>query len=133
MGCAIGGLISLKIGSAKVAFTQLLLSGICCILSPFLFSASPEIFIGFLIFWGIVVVGDSPQYSAISARTAPKELVGTGLTIMNCIGFAITIVSIQFVNYTAIHIDKNYLLLVLAMGPLLGLISMRPLLRESNF
>ena len=132
LGCAIGGLISLKVGSAKVAFTQLLLSGICCLLSPFLFSAPPEIFIGFLIFWGIVVVGDSPQYSAISARTAPKELVGTGLTIMNCIGFAITILSIQFVNYLTVHINENYWLLVLAMGPLLGLISLRPLLRESN-
>ena len=133
LGCAIGGFISLKVGSARVAFTQLLLSGICCVLSSFIFSASPEIFIGFLIFWGIVVVGDSPQYSAITARTAPEGLVGTGLTIVNSIGFAITIISIQFVNYLAIHIDKNYLLLVLAMGPLLGLISMRPLLRESNF
>jgi MFS family permease len=131
LGCAIGGLISLRTGSAKVAFTQLLFSGICCVLSPFLFSASPGIFIGFLVFWGIVVVGDSPQYSAISARTAPKELVGTGLTIMNSVGFAITIVSIQFVNYLAIHINNNFLLITLAIGPLLGLISLKPLLRGS--
>lgn len=133
LGCAIGGLISLKVGSARVAFTQLLLSGICCVLSPLLFSTPMEIFIGFLIFWGIVVVGDSPQYSAISARTAPKELVGTGLTIMNSIGFAITIVSIQFVNELAVHVEKNYLLMALAVGPLLGLISLKPLLSGRGF
>lgn len=132
LGCAVGGLISLRAGSAKVAFAQLLLSGICCALSPFLFSASPRIFVGFLIFWGIVVVGDSPQYSAISARTAPKELVGTGLTIMNCIGFAITIVSITVVNELATVINKDYLLLILAIGPLLGLISLKPLLKSGK-
>lgn len=132
LGCAVGGLISLKVGSSRVAFTQLLLSGICCVLSSFLFSASPEIFIGFLIFWGIVVVGDSPQYSAISARAAPKELVGTGLTIMNSIGFAITIVSIEFVNQLSVLIDEDYLLLILGIGPLLGLIAMKPLLKSSQ-
>lgn len=128
IGCVLGGLISLRRGSAKVAFTQLLLSGLCCILSPFIFGSSPEVFISFLIFWGVVVVGDSPQYSAISARTAPKELVGTGLTIMNSIGFAITIVSIQFVNLLMRLIDIKYLLLILAVGPLLGLLFLRPLL-----
>jgi MFS family permease len=132
LGCVIGGLISLKADSAKVAFTQLLSSGICCVLSPFLFSASPKFFIGFLIFWGIVVVGDSPQYSSISARTAPKELVGTGLTIMNSIGFAITIVSIQFVKQLSTMIDNNYLLVLLAVGPSLGLVSLKPLLRSNQ-
>ena len=81
IGCIVGGIISNKIGSAKVAFIQLAFSGFCCLISPLMFYTSLPIFLSFLIFWGVVVIGDSPQYSAIIALSAPKELVGSGLTI----------------------------------------------------
>jgi MFS family permease len=74
IGCAGGGLLSKKAGSAKVAFYQLTASGICCLISPLMFQVPTELFLVFLIFWGIVVVGDSPQFSALSAQTAPPEL-----------------------------------------------------------
>ncbi|HET9663938.1 MAG TPA: MFS transporter, partial [Burkholderiales bacterium] len=34
VGCAVGGLVSLTSGSARVAFAQLFASGLCCVLSP---------------------------------------------------------------------------------------------------
>jgi hypothetical protein len=49
---------------------------------------------------------------------------------MNCIGFAITIVSLQFTNLLATHIDPRWLFLPLAAGPALGLLSLLPLLRK---
>ncbi|RKY90740.1 MAG: MFS transporter [Ignavibacteriae bacterium] len=127
VGCIIGGMISKKVGSAKVAFTQLLLSGMCCLISPLMFYSSPFIFLAFLIFWGIVVAGDSPQFSAIIALSAPKELVGSGLTLVNSIGFAITIFSLWFVYQFFGIVDKSFLLMILAIGPIAGLISMKPL------
>jgi MFS family permease len=78
LGCVGGGLLSSKLGSPSIAFFQLLVSGICCLLSPFFFHAPAGIFLGFLLLWGIVVVGDSPQFSALTAQTAPGELVGSG-------------------------------------------------------
>ncbi len=127
VGCIVGGVISKKMGSAKVAFIQLALSGVCCLISPLMFYTSAPIFLTFLIFWGVVVVGDSPQYSAIIALSAPKELVGSGLTLVNSIGFAITILSL-WVLYQFIEIlELQYLLLILALGPIAGLISMKPL------
>jgi predicted MFS family arabinose efflux permease len=128
IGCIVGGVISKKIGSANVAFTQLALSGICCLISPLMFYTSVPIFLTFLIFWGIVVVGDSPQYSAIIALSAPKELVGSGLTLVNSIGFAITILSLWFVYQFLGVINISYALMLLGLGPILGLISMKPLL-----
>ncbi len=130
VGCAGGGLYSLKHGSARVAFVQLVASGLCCLLSPLLFYAPAPVYLAFLLFWGIVVVGDSPQFSTLNAENAPAHLVGSALTIANCIGFAITIFSIQLLNYLITFIDPSYLFLVLALGPLYGLISMMPLMRK---
>ena len=87
-------------------------------------------FISFLIFWGIVVIGDSPQFSAIIAQSAPKELVGSALTIVNSIGFAITIVSLWVIYQIYGFVTIPYLLIFLAVGPLFGLVSMRSLVSK---
>lgn len=130
-GCVAGGRISLRCGSARVAFVQLAASGLCCALSPLLFYASPALFLAFLIFWGIVVVGDSPQFSALNAAHAPRALVGSALTIANCLGFAITIASIQLLSYVSITFDPAWLFVLLVPGPVLGLIALKPLLRPA--
>lgn len=130
IGCIWGGLASLKQGSAKVAAAQLSASGVCCLLSPLVFFAPLPVVLLFLIFWGVVVVGDSPQFSTLNAQNAPKELVGTALTIANCIGFAITIVSIQLLSGLTSWLPPQYWLLPLGLGPLLGLIAMKPLLQS---
>ena len=130
IGCSVGGLFSKKVGSPSVAFYQLVASGICCLLSPILFHVSIWSFLIFLIFWGIVVVGDSPQFSALTAQTAPEDLVGSALTIVNCIGFFITIISIQFANYLLNVLSPKYIFLFLVPGPIFGLISLWPLFRN---
>lgn len=129
VGCAGGGVASLWTGSARVAFAQLFASGLCCALSPLLFHAPTPVFLAFHVFWGIVVVGDSPQFSTLNAQNAPRSLVGSALTIANCIGFAISIISIQLLNRLAAEMPAEYLFMPLAFGPILGLIALRPLLR----
>lgn len=128
LGCILGGIISPKAGSAKVAFVQLSLSCVCCIIAPIMFQTSVTIFLIFMIFWGIVVVGDSPQYSAVIALSAPKDLVGSGLTLVNSIGFAITIVSLWFIYQFLDKIPISIALMILSLGPIVGLISMRHLI-----
>jgi MFS family permease len=132
VGCVGGGLLSRKIGSAPVAFAQLTVSGMCCLLSPLAFLAPLPAFLVFLLLWGVVVVGDSPQFSALTARTAPKHLVGSALTIVNCIGFSITIASIQATSYLSGKIDARFIFLVLVVGPVLGLAALRPLLGSAR-
>lgn len=128
LGCAGGGILSEKFGSARVASFQLAISGLCCIVSPFLFSTPTPVFLLFLLIWGITVVGDSPQFSALNALNAPRALVGTALTIVNCIGFSITIVSIQLLTYASHFIDTRWMFLLLTVGPAAGLYAMRSLL-----
>ena len=90
------------------------------------------LFLVFLLLWGVAVVGDSPQFSALTARTAPKHLVGSALTIVNCIGFSITIASIQATSYLSGKIDARFIFLVLVVGPVLGLAALRPLLGSAS-
>jgi len=132
IGCAGGGLLTGRFGSARVAFVQLAISGACCALSPFFLASATPVFLIFLLVWGITVAGDSPQFSTLNAQNAPKELVGSALTIVNCIGFSVTIVSIQLLTYAAHYIDSRWLFLLLTAGPAVGLYAMRSLLRGES-
>lgn len=122
LSCMIGGLLSQKFGAKKIATIALSVSGLCCLLSPiFLFADSVYIFFMFLFIWGLAATADSPLFSSLVAKNAPEHLRGTSLTLVNCIGFAITIVSIQLLNILSKEMNSHYLYMVLAIGPILGL------------
>ena len=122
VACVVSGLLSKKIQPKKLATTFLFLSFLCCSISPFfLQNASPTLLVVFLLFWGWVVVADSPMFSTLVAQQAPPESRGTALTIVNCIGFLITIVSIQAVQFLLTPYNATYVFILLAVGPLLGL------------
>jgi len=131
LGCVGGGLLSLRAGSARVASAQLGVSGACCVASPLILAAPMPVALAFLLLWGITVAGDSPQFSALNAANAPPDRIGSALTLGNCIGFAVTIASIQLLNTVAGALPVQYLFLLLAPGPVLGILAMRPLLRST--
>ncbi|WP_316735154.1 MFS transporter [Pedobacter aquatilis] len=122
ISCMIGGMLSQKFGAKKIATIALSISGLCCLLSPiFLFSSLIYIFLFFLFIWGLAGTADSPLFSTLVAKNAPDSLKGTSLTIVNCIGFAITIISIQAINILSKEMNSHYLYMLLAIGPILGL------------
>jgi MFS family permease len=129
VGCAAGGYASRRFGSAPVAFTALILSGLACLGSYWLYALPFPVLAGILLLWGVAVAADSPQLSALNARTAPPEWIGSALTITTSIGFAITIFSIQLLKYLSLLGWTEYALLFLAPGPVLGLVTMRRLVR----
>jgi MFS family permease len=127
MACVAGGYLSKYFTVQRTAFTALLLSGLCCLLSPLAFQLPHYAFIAFLLFWGLVVIADSPLFSTMVARHAIPELKGTAITFVTCIGFSITIASIELLNYVSASADPRYIFMILAAGPVTGLICMLPL------
>ena len=123
-GCALGGMLSQYIGSKRVAFYSLLLSGTCCLIAPFLFTANTVLFHVLFLLWGLTVTADSPQFSALVAKNAEQKNKGTALTIVTSIGFAITIVSILLLQEFFNTYKENGLWL-LAIGPALGLLALK--------
>jgi MFS transporter, DHA1 family, inner membrane transport protein len=128
LGCIGGGWLAKRWGSARVATLQLSMSGVCCLLAPWLMSAPLIWFLLWLAIWGMTAAGDSPQFSTLTASNAPKQAVGSVLTLTNCIGFALSIVSIELFTNLAQEQQLATLLPWLGIGPLLGIVAMRPML-----
>jgi MFS family permease len=135
ISCIAGGYLSLRIGSAKVATTALLISGICCFISPFIYQLPLPAFLAILFIWGLAVVPDSPQFSTLVANYSPDHLKGTALKIYNAIGFTITIISLIVID-RVFHSDgffgKENTMILLGIGALIGLPSMFRLIKQKK-
>ena len=57
------------------------------------------------------------------AQNAHKSDKGTAITIVNCIGFSITILSIQLVSAQYHSTNSIFVYLLLAIGPIFGLLA----------
>lgn len=123
VGCLAGGWLSQKVGERRVALISMGTSGTIAIISGFIFSLPSWILISLVLVWGVFVIADSPQFSALAVQTCPEEYTGTALTIQNGIGFAITVLSIQMLPFLARSMGWRWAFTFLAPGPLLGALS----------
>ena len=127
IGCVAGGWISQRVGERRVALVSLIISGSLCALSGFAFRLPPLALMPFVFVWGVFVIADSPQFSALAARHCPPEYTGTALTVQNGIGFAVTIISIQLLPLIAGLVGWQWAFTFLTAGPLVGAYFMKRL------
>jgi len=127
LACILSGYISGILGPKRTAMIAISVSGLFCLLSPLLFMIESQLFfLTCLFIWGMAVIADSPMFSTLVAQNADAEIKGTALTIVNCFGFAITILSIQLLNVmNSSLLNAKYNFMLLALGPLFGFLALR--------
>jgi len=122
LGCIAAAYLAEKWDTSKTAYLALGTSLTCGLLSPIvLLYANTWIFTVYILIWGFSVIADSPMFSTLVGMNARPDQKATAFTIVNCTGFAISIASIQLLNYLQDSIPVQYLFCILAIGPILSL------------
>ncbi len=135
LGCWIAGRAADKIPAAPdaeaarirqrsfVTIVAMAVSGSCCLLAA-LFFRNFYVVAAVSFIWGISVIADSAQFSAIITEVSDQRYVGTALTLQTAIGFLLTAVSIRIAAYIGENYGWPWAAASLALGPTVGIIAM---------
>lgn len=126
-GCGMAGYLADRFGKARIAMWAMLGSAACAGLTVAVFGGAPFWLYALVMVWGFAVVADSAQFSALVSEHAPKEHIGTALTLQTCVGFLLTMVTIELLPRLAAVTTWQYASLLLVPGPLLGAWAMKRL------
>jgi len=124
IGCWLGGRYADRWGRTYVTSAAMVLSGSCAALVGLLFGMPLIALVPLLVIWGIAVVADSAQFSAAVSELAPRDYVGTALTLQTSLGFLLTCATIYLLPKVAAAIGWRWSMSVLAIGPALGVWAM---------
>ena len=124
IGCVVAGWVADLVGRTVVTSVAMAISGSCCLLIGFLFGGNPVWLLAVAAIWGATVVADSAQFSACVTELGNQQYLGTALTIQTSIGFLLTSISIELVPLFLKTAGWRYVFMILAPGPLLGVIAM---------
>jgi MFS family permease len=129
LGCVLGGYAADRIGKPRLTIIAMVTSAVCSILIGFTLQLSIWFTIAIALIWGISVIADSAQFSAIVTEYSSEEYTGTALTFQMAIGFFITVLSINLLPIVQSYIGWKWVFTLLSIGPILGVISMFKLKR----
>jgi MFS family permease len=115
---------------AKVTIIAMAVSAVCCVVAALVYR-SPVLLLAVATVWGIAVIADSAQFSAIISEAAEKSYIGTALTMQTALGFLLTAFSIRAMAAIAGRYGWRWALASMSIGPLLGIWAMSGL-REKH-
>jgi MFS family permease len=120
LGCWAGGVLGDRWGRPETTAAMMAVSGSCALVVGLVgaWSAVAALLVGLV--WGFAVVADSAQFSALVSEHAPRDHVGTALTLQTCAGFLLTMVTIEALPRVAAAGGWQFASLLLVPGPLLG-------------
>jgi MFS family permease len=128
-GCVWGGLAADRLGRERLVTLAMTVSASCALVIGFAFGASWWILAPIALMWGVFVIADSAQFSVLVTESVPPHAVGTALTIQTSLGFLLTTLTIQLVPVIAACLGWRWAFPLLAIGPALGIASIRALSR----
>jgi MFS family permease len=118
------GVVADRKGRTLTAGVAMAVSGTAALLSPFVFGSTPLVTVGLFVVWGVAVVADSAQFSAMATETSDSGERGTALTLQTAVGFLLTLVTIRGVPVLAGAWGWQWAFPILALGPAVGVMAM---------
>jgi len=123
-GAVLAGYGADRIGRTTVTSLSMVVSGVACLAAGVVFGRSLVVVVPFVLVWGFAIVADSAQFSAAVSEVAEESYVGTALTLQTAIGYLLTTISIQLVPMLVDAVGWQWAFAPLAVGPLVGVVSM---------
>jgi len=130
LGCWLGGKFGDRWGRTLITSMAMMLSGACALAAGLAFGRPLVVLVPLLLVWGVTVVADSAQFSAAVSELAPRELVGTALTLQTSLGFLLTCLTIYLLPWVAARVGWRWSMSLLALGPAGGVWAMLALRRR---
>lgn len=130
IGCWLGGKYADRLGRTLITSIAMLVSGLCALTVGFVYGAPLIALLPLLLVWGVSIVADSAQFSAAISELAPREYVGTALTLQTSLGFLLTTATIYLLPAVAEPVGWRWSMSVLALGPAIGVWAMLTLRRR---
>ena len=123
-GALAGGWAADRWGRTRATIGAMSVSGAMALLIGFTYRQAPWVTMLVALVWGFSVVADSAQFSTAVTELSPAALQGSALTLQMAVGFLVTIGSIDLVGWLEPIIGWSYVLMVLAVGPAIGIWAM---------
>jgi MFS family permease len=123
-GSIVGGILADRTSRTFAAGLMMTLSSLSAITIGLTFDGPIWLFLIVAVIWGITVIGDSAQFSALATELSDPSYVGTALALQLGLGFALTLVSIRLTATLAAHIGWRWSFLPLVPGPIIGVVAM---------
>ena len=128
-GCVWGGIAADRTGRERVITIALAMSGSCAAFAGAFFGLDVYLTAAMVTVWSFFVIADSAQFSALVTESVPAHAVGTALTMQTCLGFLLTLISIQLVPLIVARSGWAAAFAILALGPVAGILAIRRLAR----
>lgn len=132
LACVPAGAIGDRIGKAQMTIIAMALSGTAALATALTFGGTPWISFAVIVVWGISIIPDSAQFSALVADAGPPELAGSLMTLQTALGFTLTIVTVQATPVLAAQFGWPLILGAMALGPAFGILAMLRLIKEND-
>ena len=127
LSCIWAGFYADRIGKANIAVMALVVSLIAGLATAISFGGPWWVTLVLFMVWGIAIIPDSAQFSALVADAAPPELAGSLMTFQTALGFLLTFMTVQLMPVVADYFGWQLTLAIMAIGPALGVVAMWPL------
>jgi MFS family permease len=133
VGSVLAGLWADRLGRERVTIGAMAVSGACALVVGWLGQAPVWLAVGVALVWGLTVVADSAQFSALVTEVAPQHAVGTALTLQTSLGFGLTAISIWLTVELVALLGWGPAFSMLALGPAFGIAAMVSLRRHRAY